>query len=113
MIHIKSVPCTTVLSWVSITRHVALRIVNDGASIVDLVSAVAFSSILNTDVGIRINVAVGSANLRAHQSVVGGGVWGQRANIITLCVASNADTGDTSRGDRSLVDWSSSGGSWR
>jgi hypothetical protein len=112
LIQIKSVSCTAVLSWVSTTRHVALRIGNNRASIVDLVSAVTFSSILDTNVGIRIDVAVGSANLGAHHSVVGGGVWGQRANIITLRVASNADTGDTRRGYRCLMDWSPRGGSW-
>jgi hypothetical protein len=113
LIHIESVSSTTVLSRESIARHVTLRIVNDGASIVDLVSAVAFSSIFNTDEGIRINIAVGSADLGAHQSIVGGGVWGQSTNVIAFSVASNADTGDSISCNGWLMNWSCGGGRCR
>ena len=110
MIHIKVVSSTTVLSWESIARHVTLRIGNKGASIVDLVSAVTFSSIFNTDEGIRINITVGSADLWAHQSIVGGGVWGQSTNVIAFSVASNADTGYSISCNGWLMNWSCGGG---
>ncbi len=112
MIHIESVSCTAVLSWEAIARHVTIRVGNEGASIVDLVSAIAFSSVFNTDVGIRINIAVGSTDLGAHLSIVGGGVWGQSTNIIAFSVASNPDTGYSLSCNRWLMDWSCSGGGY-
>ena len=104
MIHIKSVSGTAVLSWESIARHATIRVCNKGASIVDLVSAVTFSTILDTHIGVRIKIALGGAELGAHQSVVDDLDRGQRANLIAFCITSNALAGDAVRCNRWLMD---------